>query len=332
LVDDGRVVAAAQEERFTRRKFDAAYPRLAIDYCLNEAGIGLKDLDYVVFYDKPFIKFERLLETYLTFSPRGFTSFRMALPLWLREKLFQKSLLADELKAVEPDFDWHKRLLFCEHHLSHAASAFYPSPFEQAAVLTLDGVGEWTTTAAAIGNGKDLSIHKEIHFVVVLGFIEITERGRAGNAEFRRPSLYRLTYRHTRSAPTDEWKRIGEDEAEEIARAARAASTSKTENQCGKTPRFDAGNPHRKAEIHSGETRTTGQGGETRTTLDISGGARSALLNSAVASAPYKTVQNDLAPRRPRTPEEQEKIDAQVGRARQQLGIPPLRSNGSRRG
>jgi hypothetical protein len=168
--------------------------------------------------------------------------------------------------------------------------------------------------------------------VVVLGFIEITERGRAGNAEFRRPSLYRLTYRHTRSAPTDEWKRIGEDEAEEIARAARAASTSKTENQCGKTPRFDAGNPHRKAEIHSGETRTTGQGGETRTTLDISGGARSALLNSAVASAPSKTVQNDLAPRRPRTPEEQEKIDAQVGRARQQLGIPPLRSNGSRRG
>lgn len=169
LVDDGRIVAAAQEERFTRRKFDAAYPRLAIDYCLNEAGIGLKDLDYVVFYDKPFIKFERLLETYLTFSPRGFSSFRMALPLWLREKLFQKSLLARELKAVEPDFDWQKRLLFCEHHLSHAASAFYPSPFEQAAVLTLDGVGEWTTTAAAIGIGKDLSIHKEIHFPHSLG-------------------------------------------------------------------------------------------------------------------------------------------------------------------
>jgi carbamoyltransferase len=169
LVDDGRIVAAAQEERFTRRKFDAAYPRLAIDYCLNEAGIGLKDLDYVVFYDKPFIKFERLLETYLTFSPRGFTSFRTALPLWLREKLFQKSLLAGELKAVEPDFNWQKRLLFCEHHLSHAASAFYPSPFEQAAVLTLDGVGEWTTTAAAIGKDKNLSIHKEIHFPHSLG-------------------------------------------------------------------------------------------------------------------------------------------------------------------
>jgi carbamoyltransferase len=169
LVEDGRIVAAAQEERFTRRKFDAAYPRLAINYCLNEARVGIKKLDYVVFYDKPFIKFERLLETYLTLSPRGFTSFRMALPLWLREKLFQKSLLAGELKAAEPDFDWQKRLLFCEHHLSHAASAFYPSPFEQAAVLTLDGVGEWTTTAAAIGNGKDLSIHKEIHFPHSLG-------------------------------------------------------------------------------------------------------------------------------------------------------------------
>jgi carbamoyltransferase len=169
LVYDGRVVAAAQEERFTRRKFDAAYPQLAIKYCLDEAGIGLKELDYVVFYDKPFIKFERLLETYLTFSPRGFTSFRMALPLWLREKLFQKSLLAGELKAMEPDFDWQKRLLFCEHHLSHAASAFYPSPFDHAAVLTLDGVGEWTTTPAAIGKGEDLSIHKEIHFPHSLG-------------------------------------------------------------------------------------------------------------------------------------------------------------------
>src|SRR6478672_9421224 len=140
LVEDGRIIAAAQEERFTRKKFDAGYPRLAIDYCLKAGRINLKDVDQVVFYDKPFIKFERLLETYLTYSPRGFTSFRMALPLWLREKLFQKSLLANELKAVEPDFNWHKRLLFCEHHLSHAASAFYPSPFEQAAVLTLDGV------------------------------------------------------------------------------------------------------------------------------------------------------------------------------------------------
>jgi len=171
LVEDAHIVAAAQEERFTRKKFDAGYPRLAVDYCLKAGRTRLKDVDRVVFYDKPFIKFERLLETYLTYSPRGFTSFRMALPLWLREKLFQKSLLANELKMVEPDFDWNERLTFCEHHLSHAASAFYPSPFEKAAILTLDGVGEWTTTAVAIGNGKDLAIHKEIHFPHSLGLL-----------------------------------------------------------------------------------------------------------------------------------------------------------------
>ena len=171
LVEDGRAVAAAQEERFTRKKFDADFPARAIEYCLAEAGCRLADVDYVVFYDKPFIKFERLLETYLTLSPRGFTSFRMALPLWLREKLFQKSLIADELKAFDDNFDWQNKLLFCEHHLSHAASAFYPSPFEKAAVLTLDGVGEWTTTALAIGEGSKLSIHKEIHFPHSLGLL-----------------------------------------------------------------------------------------------------------------------------------------------------------------
>jgi carbamoyltransferase len=171
LVEDGRIIAAGQEERFTRRKFDANYPRKAIEYCLSEAAISLSDVDFVIFYDKPFIKFERLLETYLTLSPQGFTSFRMALPLWLREKLFQKSLLAGELNALDPDFDAQKRLLFCEHHLSHAASAFYPSPFERAAVLTLDGVGEWTTTAAATGDRKDLRIHKEIHFPHSLGLL-----------------------------------------------------------------------------------------------------------------------------------------------------------------
>jgi carbamoyltransferase len=171
LVEDGRVIAAAQEERFTRKKFDADFPKRALDYCLAEAGCSLGDVDYVVFYDKPFIKFERLLETYLTYSPRGFTSFRMALPLWLREKLFQKSLIAGELKALEPKFDWRTRLLFCEHHLSHAASAFYPSPFDRAAVLTLDGVGEWTTTAVAVGEGSDLGIHKEIHFPHSLGLL-----------------------------------------------------------------------------------------------------------------------------------------------------------------
>jgi carbamoyltransferase len=171
LVQDGRIVAAAQEERFTRKKFDANFPKRALDYCLAEARCSLGDMDYVVFYDKPFIKFERLLETYLTYSPRGFTSFRMALPLWLREKLFQKSLIAGELKTLGPKFDWQNRLLFCEHHLSHAASAFYPSPFERAAVLTLDGVGEWTTTAVAVGEGTKLAIHKEIHFPHSLGLL-----------------------------------------------------------------------------------------------------------------------------------------------------------------
>ena len=156
LIVDGRIVAAAQEERFTRKKFDANYPRLAIQYCLNAGGATLADVDYVAFYDKPFLKFERLLETYLAFSPQGFTSFRMGLPLWLREKLFLKSLLANELQSLEPKFDWDKRLAFSEHHLSHAASAFYPSPFQRAAVLTMDGVGEWATTSAAVGNGHEL--------------------------------------------------------------------------------------------------------------------------------------------------------------------------------
>jgi carbamoyltransferase len=171
LIADGRIVAAAQEERFTRKKFDADYPRHAIEYCLNAGGVTLADVDYVAFYDKPFLKFERLLETYLTFSPRGFRSFRMALPLWLREKLFLKSLLASELKALEPKFDWDKRLAFSEHHLSHAASAFYPSPFQRAAVLTMDGVGEWATTSAGVGNGHELEIQKEINFPHSLGLL-----------------------------------------------------------------------------------------------------------------------------------------------------------------
>ena len=171
LIADGRIVAAAQEERFTRKKFDADYPRHAIEYCLKAGGVTLADVDYVAFYDKPFLKFERLLETYLTFSPRGFRSFRMALPLWLREKLFLKSLLASELKSLEPKFDWDKRLAFSEHHLSHAASAFYPSPFQRAAVLTMDGVGEWATTSAGVGNGHELKIQKEINFPHSLGLL-----------------------------------------------------------------------------------------------------------------------------------------------------------------
>jgi carbamoyltransferase len=170
LVEDGRIVAAAQEERFTRKKHDSSFPKNAIVYCLEEAGVELDELDHAVFYDKPFLKFERLLETYLTFAPRGFSSFRMAMPLWLKEKLFQKSLLKGELKKFAQSFDVN-RLLFCEHHLSHAASAFYPSPFEDAAVLTMDGVGEWATTSAAMGSGKNLEVFQEIHFPHSLGLL-----------------------------------------------------------------------------------------------------------------------------------------------------------------
>ena len=171
LVEDDRVVAAAQEERFTRKKHDPSFPLNAIDYCMQEAMCRLDDLDLVVFYDKPFLKFERLLETYVAMAPRGFRSFKMAIPLWLREKLFQKSLLRRELKKFSEDFDWKKRLLFCEHHLSHAASAFFPSPYQQAAVLTMDGVGEWATTSAAIGSDNRLDIFQDIHFPHSLGLL-----------------------------------------------------------------------------------------------------------------------------------------------------------------
>jgi carbamoyltransferase len=170
IVADGRIMAAAQEERFTRKKHDASFPKNAIAYCLDEAGCRLSDLDSVVFYDKPFLKFERLLETYLTFAPRGFSSFRIALPVWLKEKLFQREMLARELRAVDPDFS-SQRLLFTEHHLSHAASAFFPSPFEQAAVLTMDGVGEWATTSLGVGSSNNLNIFKEIHFPHSLGLL-----------------------------------------------------------------------------------------------------------------------------------------------------------------
>ncbi len=171
LVQDGAIVAAAQEERFTRKKHDSRYPRHAIEYCLREAGTGLGEVDHVVFYDKPFLKFERLLETYLASVPRGFASFRMAIPLWLKEKLFQKSLLRGELKKLAPDFDWDERLLFAEHHQSHAASAFFPSPFERAVVLTMDGVGEWATTSVGFGEGNRLEMRREIHFPHSLGLL-----------------------------------------------------------------------------------------------------------------------------------------------------------------
>jgi carbamoyltransferase len=170
LVEGGRIVAAAQEERFTRKKRDSSFPKNAITYCLEETGARLDELDHVVFYDKPFLKFERLLETYIALAPRGFQSFRMAMPVWLKEKLFQKSLLKRELKQFAEGIDI-SRLLFCEHHLSHAASAFYPSPYEDAVVLTMDGVGEWATTSAAIGSGKNLEVFQEIHFPHSLGLL-----------------------------------------------------------------------------------------------------------------------------------------------------------------
>ncbi len=171
VVVDGRIVAAAQEERFTRIKHDPAFPVNAARACIELAGLRPADIDLVAFYDKPFLKFERLLETYLAFAPRGFTSFRHALPLWLKEKLFQKSMLVKELAQLDENVDWTPRLLFSEHHLSHAASAFFPSPFERAAVLTMDGVGEWTTTSLAIGSGTDLKVIREIHFPHSLGLL-----------------------------------------------------------------------------------------------------------------------------------------------------------------
>jgi len=171
VVEDGWIVAAAQEERFTRKKHDSDFPQHAIDYCLGEAGVGLEGCDFVAFYDKPFLKFERLLETYLAFAPRGFQSFRMAMPVWIKEKLFQKRLLRKRLQGYEPSFDWQNKLLFAEHHQSHAASAFYASPFEEAVVLTMDGVGEWATTSAAIGRGNKLETVKEIHFPHSLGLL-----------------------------------------------------------------------------------------------------------------------------------------------------------------
>ena len=171
LVRDGEIVAAAQQERFTRKKHDSGFPRHAVEYCLRTEGVPLEEIDYIVFYDKPFLKFERLLETYLAFAPRGLRSFSLSVPLWVREKLFQKNLLHGELKLLGPRFDWENRLLFAEHHLSHAASAFFPSPFDDALIVTMDGVGEWATTSAALGRGNRLQMLREIHFPHSLGLL-----------------------------------------------------------------------------------------------------------------------------------------------------------------
>ena len=171
LIEDGRIVAAAQEERFTRKKHDAAFPVQAIQYCLDEAGVTLDEVDHVTFFEKPFVKFERLLETYLANAPRGFQSFRVAIPVWIKEKLFQKSLLIKELKQFAPSGEVEGKLMFAEHHQSHAASAFYPSPFEDAVVLTMDGVGEWATASVSIGRGNTLERAREIRWPHSLGLL-----------------------------------------------------------------------------------------------------------------------------------------------------------------
>jgi len=171
IIIDGEIIGAAQEERFTRKKHDASYPKNAINYVLKEAGLKLNDIDHVVFYEKPFLKFERLLETYVGFSPSGFKSFSMSMPLWLSEKLFQKKLLFDALKEHDSNFNDIKKINFSEHHLSHAASAFFSSPYDEAIILTLDGVGEWATTTVSLGKNNKINILKEIHFPHSLGLL-----------------------------------------------------------------------------------------------------------------------------------------------------------------
>ncbi len=171
LVRDGEIVPAAQEERFTRQKHDAGFPRNAVAYCLEASGINLAGIERVVFYDKPFLKFDRLLETYLATAPYGFRSFRMELPVWIKEKLFQKKLLCNRLMELPGAEGWNRQILFTEHHQSHAASAFFPSPFAEAAILTMDGVGEWCTTSLGVGRGNTFQILKEIHFPHSLGLL-----------------------------------------------------------------------------------------------------------------------------------------------------------------
>ena len=169
LLVEGQPFAAAQEERFTRIKHDSSFPKNAIEYCLREGQVRLRDVDHVVFYEKPLPKFERLIETYLSFAPAGYGSFRMAIPVWIKQKLFQKTLLESSLRKIDPD--WAGTLLFTEHHQSHAASAFFASPFESAAVLTMDGVGEWPTTSLAVGQSNELTLLREIHFPHSLGLL-----------------------------------------------------------------------------------------------------------------------------------------------------------------
>ncbi len=171
IIVDGKILAAAQEERFTRKKHDSSYPYNAVEFVLNFAKLKLSDVDHIIFFEKPFLKFERLLETYVAFAPRGFKQFVKSMPIWLKEKLFQKNMILKLLKEHDKEFKDEKKIYFSEHHLSHAASAFFPSPFNEAIILTADGVGEWATTTVAIGKGKELSIKKEIHFPHSLGLL-----------------------------------------------------------------------------------------------------------------------------------------------------------------
>ena len=171
IIVDGKIVAAAQEERFSRKKHDPRYPFNAVKYVLEESNHKLNEIDHIVFFEKPFLKFERLLETYMAFAPKGFKSFSLSMPIWLREKLFQKKFLFDKLKLHDENFNDINKISFSEHHFSHAASAFYPSPFKEAIILTLDGVGEWATTTLAIGKNNNLEIIKEIHFPHSLGLL-----------------------------------------------------------------------------------------------------------------------------------------------------------------
>ncbi|MDC0653768.1 carbamoyltransferase [Candidatus Pelagibacter sp.] len=171
ILVDGKIIAAAQEERFSRKKHDPSYPYNAIEFVLNYANIKLNDVDQIIFFEKPFLKFERLLETYVAFAPKGFKSFCMAMPVWLKDKLFQKKMLFDQLKRHDKNFKDDNKIYFSDHHLSHAASAFFPSPFNEAIILTADGVGEWATTTVAIGKSNNLEIKKEIHFPHSLGLL-----------------------------------------------------------------------------------------------------------------------------------------------------------------
>ena len=171
ILIDGKIVAAAQEERFTRKKHDSAYPFNAVNFVLKYSNLKLSEVDKIIFFEKPFLKFERLLETYVAFAPKGFKQFCKAMPIWLKEKLFQKKFLFNELKRHDKNFTNQDKIYFSDHHLSHAASAFFPSPFDEAIVLTADGVGEWATTTVAVGRGNKLEIKKEIHFPHSLGLL-----------------------------------------------------------------------------------------------------------------------------------------------------------------